>query len=248
MKKLAYLVLIAFMLSACGGGGDGGDNGSAVETTGEATGVWSGTITDGTGYSFDVVGIVSPENELQMLAPEENMVFSGVLMTEGDAGTGRFTCYLGDEFVFPDNTQVADGTMVFTYEEKSKVDGTYTLLDDNGELTLTYLEGAERELLPPALEGTWRDDFGENGWVEVIFASNGVFTGEDFEGCKYSGSIQSLENRWAIFDVMISVSECGDENGSYDGLAAVIEESGVTDMYVAASGEAGHVLAILVKQ
>ena len=65
------------------------------------------------------------------------------------------------------------------------------------------------------LEGIW-------GNSNLVFTATagGIIAGQTGLGCDLGGSLEPVDNNFNMYDVRINLINCGELNGTYDGLGA----------------------------
>jgi hypothetical protein len=90
-------------------------------------------------------------------------------------------------------------------------------------------EGESYEM-PSSLDnlvGSWSSTSGPAGFD---VASDGTIDGGDIAGCEYGGSFSIVDSSVNAYRMNLDVSNCGDWNGAYTGLAAVLDAELIGDM------------------
>lgn len=99
--------------------------------------------------------------------------------------------------------------------------GTYTSSPESGTLTQLYTGASQRTHTLANIAGTYNDPLGGSGYTAVINA-NGSITGTRPNNCSYAGTIAAAADGKS-FNVSLTLSNCGAENGAYAGKANAID-------------------------
>lgn len=203
MRSTLALLAIASTLTACGGGGAGGDSPATTTISPKAEGVYEGTSSSGKALSILVL-----ENDeayaLYGTMTGETLSVSGFTWGLGTSSNGS---YKGDFFKDYSNTgAVSDGSLRASYASNSNFNGSITA---NGvEIGFTSAPPANsnynyntRASLTPLI-GPWTGTtlFGETGTLSIT--SNGTLNGS-FSGsngtCNVVGNITTRGNNKNVY-------------------------------------------------
>lgn len=222
LRKITFAMAALFTLSACGGGGGGSSSsseGSASQessSTKEMNGIYFGSGYENGFGSFDVVALV--DNGRMYAASTTDVGYMGSLTPEGDNKfTSSLTLYDYDNYSF-DSASVSG-----SYANKTSISGGYSRKSGpTGDIELEYLE--ELYEYPSSLEsisGIWTVTNVTNS-TTVTFNAKGDITGQDSAGCVFSGSLSTPDTSVNMYRLTLKIESCGDGNGTYQGLAAVL--------------------------
>ncbi|MDH3609373.1 MAG: hypothetical protein OEQ24_09050, partial [Gammaproteobacteria bacterium] len=59
----------------------------------------------------------------------------------------------------------------------------------------------------------------------ISIDEEGVFTGNDSDGCKYLGYLDIINPQFNVYRTKLEVSECGSVNDEYEGVAFINENT-----------------------
>ena len=127
----------------------------------------------------------------------------------------------------------------------TSLSGTWTAsTGETGEFTLTYLPLYERGSSLSMVEGTWTSfDENDNPFGTYTIDANGDITGSDVLGCVYTGTITIIDADVNVYEVMLTVSNCGPLDGQYSGLGA-LDTSNVNDTFLFQVDDGQTVLSV----
>ena len=225
------VLLILFVLSACGGGGN--PSGTPPATPSAAAGIWIGTFTSNvTHITSSATGLVADTNSARFGFPDTLAQYSGVLIVNGSSFSMTATAYAPHGSTLLDGSQVGTVTISGTFTPKGIMNGSYNGAGDAGTFTLTY-NGAlyERPSSLPGVSGIWKGkilDFTNLLRID----GNGAITGLNATGCTYGGHVSVIDPSFNIYSVHLDIDTCGSNNGSYDGLGALSDTSSTNDTFI----------------
>ena len=79
------------------------------------------------------------------------------------------------------------------------------------------------------LEGIWTFNQASSGGAIFTFTitidSDGTVFGSNTAGCVYNGSFSTIDTNYNVYRLLLEASLCGDLDGTYDGLATLLESS-----------------------
>ena len=227
--SLLGVSLIGF---ACGSGGGGGESDSPPPPIQSAAGIWDGTVTSSrSGQAVQIRGIVTQNNEARFVSDESGQ-YSGSLTVNNSSASGILTAYAAWGYTFPDYSRVGKVTFNGNVSAKSSFPGTYSGVGDYGSFSFTYNPVYDRSSSLEIVAGTWNHNSSAFGNISVIISNSGSISGTTSDGCSLSGNISLIDPAYNGYRVAVSVSKCSSLNGSYNGLAAVIDTSSFNDTLV----------------
>lgn len=226
MKHLISLVMIA-SLSACGGGGDGemepgsnvigSDNDPNTSFTGPE-GIWTGTQFDAqTNARYDVTVFVTEDGELRVIGLGAKPQLIGNLTYNNKAlggGANYYAHVVNDPAALSFSTVSAVLEGNFTAQQNMNLSVSY-LSTLTSELELAYDKDYEKGASLSTLHGTYSDNS-----IALTFSADQV-DGQDNEGCVYAGTVSVPNSKRNLYELQLTVSNCGSLNGNYGGLASL---------------------------
>lgn len=231
-RSLAFAVIAALAVSACGGSGGGDSEPSAgaplQPTAGSGStkttpGVWSGTTTSATAGVMDVVGLTNPTGHSVWMATD-GRVWTGQLPTTGTSLATAMNGYMYPGRQFPDGTNHGDWSMSGTF-----ANGAWSgQLTGNGEAAtynFSMHPGYDRPASTTLLAGTYTRTTSIGYTVTLSFTADGQLTGTDSRGCVFNGTVSVPEPAHNMYDVHANVSSCGVLDGTYQGHGTLLDAS-----------------------
>ena len=202
-KNTAYLcVLMASVLSACGGGGDSGATAGP-----SAEGAYSGAIT-GSSTSSAFSAVVLEDGQVWALygnAIGGGLVVGGIVQGQGISNNGTFTSTTIKDFGY---LPPVAGTLDATYVAGASIQGTVTAGGGSIGLSGSAIPSTSFNYNTPALvsniAGNWTLSSTSGNTIALNIASNGTFTGTATGGCTLSGSVAARPSGKNIFNVQLT--------------------------------------------
>jgi len=202
------------VLTACGSSG-----GSDTPVNNDLGGIWNGTVisTDGAESS---IGLISEAGKLFFLTDDE-LVLGSVGTSENDFN-GTADSYS------PEGVAIG-GKFSGTFTARSIFSGSASYQGtQTSTFTYTYDDAHARGSSFDAVAGTYSET--EGGYTETYtIDSEGNITGSDTDGCVFGGSLSLLDTQYNMYDFRLIASNCGDFNGTYNGLAALMDDTEQND-------------------
>lgn len=236
-EKVFFLVLLLTLtiISACGGGSGGGSSSSSPEpTTQPIAGIWIGAFTSNVSHlTFDVLGVVTESGIARFTSTSSNSQYSAVLSVSGNNFTATATAY-GSSGSYIGMVNISG-----TFTPKGIMNGTYDGVGDTGTFSLAYNSLYERPSSLALIEGTWTNY--ASGYYETItIDSSGNVTRPPVSGCTSSGKISIIDSLYNVYDVSLTVDNCGSQNGLYSGLAVLTDTDTNNDTLFASASNGSY--------
>lgn len=190
-----------------GGGGSGGGSAPPPVSDGDPSGIYSGTFTEG-GVTYNMAGLVY-NNKFVGMSVDAGVLYTGNIGVSGNNLTGNVDILIiGGGY---DHTTNVSATFV----EGSSMTGTAT--DAYGTSTFSLNMDSIWNRTPDVnLSGTYQLTDGLYT-ATVVVNNNGGFTASDTDGCNYTGSQNNFDSTHNLYALVVTVSNCGVENGTYTG-------------------------------
>lgn len=225
MKKVLVASLLAFTLTACGGGSSGSDEYKGVEGDGSTQTKLMGVYLGDTDQSQDVIGLVDKNNKFWFLysPPYSGGVtgfVTGNLNVSGNtvkANNGK-DFYLGGATVY--NTSISG-----IVDSKKSLKGTiaYTLSNQVSFNTVYDSEANNVTSNLATIAGTYYGDSAIVQGVEeanLTISSNGVISGRGESGCTFTGQISAEKNApYYNVNLVFGYSPCYMSGQTVEGVA-----------------------------
>lgn len=90
---------------------------------------------------------------------------------------------------------------------------------DTGALTITYNDIYEHDSSLSLLVGDWSFTDRDGLVIDLSIDEQGAAHGRDSDQCDYAGNIAIINADYNVYDVALSISNCGSVNGKYAGMA-----------------------------
>ena len=238
MKNIIIL-LISLTLIACGGGGGetATTDTSSDTATQSASGIWRGTVTSVIdGNSYESIGLITEAGEVRFITDDGEQTLGNVTV-DGSTFNASLTSYAPMGSVFTqNNSTILSGTASGTVKEKSSLSGSANYSGSvTSTFTFTYDSIYERDSSLSVIAGVYSDSDG-SGYTETYsIDSLGNISGSDSDGCQFSGRIQILNSNFNVYRINLTVTNCGEANDTYSGLATLLDENGSTNDTLAVS-------------
>jgi hypothetical protein len=188
-------------------------------------GFWLGVVTFDMNQTSELfVALTTEDGRYRFISGESNTQFIGSQMIDTTNVTGSGLGYADTNTTWSDNTAVTESTTDAQLVERDTFSGTWsTASGDSGQFDMFYDFEYESPSSLALLEGVWTsyDDFG-NPVATFSIDDGGQLTGQNTSGCTSSGQISIIDDRYNIYDVSSTISNCFIA-GDYSGLAAVGE-------------------------
>jgi hypothetical protein len=228
------------LLGACGGGGGGGgDDPAAVPPNNPppvnqeffAQGIYSGTTTDSSGQSNEMLAVIAADGTLEAITLDKGSVIYGALTPVGsNEASGDVRGLTAPGNYWPENGQnvidvqvslsqsATDGVIRGEFEYQAVTQASFTLNNYR----------ADYDNPPRSFEevaGTYSAHI--NG-VDVSLAIDaaGVVSGYNAGGCMLSGYLQQIEPGKNLYSLSLTLTSCGSGDGNYSGKAFFILTQG----------------------
>jgi len=187
-----------------------------------ASGVWIGeSVSAASGQASSVIAIVAVDGEADFLVDDASL-YSGNLQTVGTAVTGSLTAFAGPGTTFPDGSTMGVLAVDGLADIGSGFTGTVSGVGDSSSFMLDY-DAAIHELAPALvdLEAVWSLSEPSGYTMDLSFDDMGTLSGGDSDGCQYDGSAAVVSPVTNVYRLAVTITSCGDRDGSYTGLASV---------------------------
>jgi len=229
MANVKYILAtgsLLFALAGCGGGGSGsndsidgssGNDDNEIIVEKSIGGIWDGTVSsvDGTD-TIPSKGIVAEDGRFFFLSPLELDV--GTFITSENSFTSELKAYIpvGEAIA------IVNGEISGSFIERERISGTSSFGDGTPSSTFVYNYDSSYET-PSSLStitGIYSRSINEGAYTETYtIDASGRITGSDTDGCVISGDISTIDSRFTVYEIQLTITTCvADRNLS--GLAA----------------------------
>jgi len=216
------LVSSIFTLTACGSSGSGSD----TPVNNDLGGVWVGTATKADNTIEDSFGLISESGKAFFLTGGDLSI--GKVSTTDNNLSGSFTEYYS-------SGGYENGTTSGTFIPRNSFSGaSFVGGSQRSVLSYSYDQAHSRYSSLAAISGTYSDT--EGAYTETYtIGVDGTITGSDTDGCIFGGAITLLDTDYNMYSVRLTASNCGDANGTYNGLTTLTDDAEQNDTLVMAA-------------
>lgn len=226
MRPLTPLLIATILLSGCD---ECDDTSTAIECfldqdvdrTEALGGIWRGTLThteiSGT---QSVVAIVSENDEFRLISTT-GIQASGTLTAGRSSASGDLRFYPAEGETFNNDRTSLTGTFEGDAEEATRLDGDWVAsVDGNieGSFRLTYDSVYAEDSSLTRLAGNYFAQDISGFSRSIVVQNTGVIEGSDSDGCNYAGTAAIIDTQWNAYDLTITVTNCSERAGDYNGL------------------------------
>jgi len=220
----SVIIMLSMAMIACGGGGgDGGGSSSPSLSTQSIAGIWEGTLTSTVVHQqYSVIGIISESGTARFVNATWGAQYSATVDTNGNSFSANTTAYAPFGGWFPNGSTVGAVTLSGTFTTKGSIVGTYSGVGDSGSYSLRYNSLYEMPSSLPTIAGTWSAPIYTDTETLTIDL-NGDITGSSTTGCTFAGHVSIIDSAYNAYEITIVIDHCGQENGTYSGLATITD-------------------------
>ncbi len=183
----------------------------------------------------ETIGMISEDLVAHFLLADQH--YAGFVSVEGRRLSGNLTEYGGRQGVFLGFAGLSAVSLVAEVLERDGISGAYTGNDTEGRLALTYSSAYEDGSSLDLLAGIWSYSQAPAGGGVYTYTMNldndGQLFATDTSGCVFNGQLAIVDDRFAVYAVAVTVSNCGAVDGNYDGLAYFASEGAGDFLYLA---------------
>ncbi len=106
--------------------------------------------------------------------------------------------------------------------KEGQIHSHFTTLNggDTGKMQLTYSDLYDQPSSLGRLEGRWGYTDRDGLKFDLLIAG-GIVSGNDSDGCHYTGNVSLINPQYNAYDVLLEVSNCDSVNGEYEGLGYI---------------------------
>jgi hypothetical protein len=250
-SRLPALTLIAasLALTACGGGGSGDSSTgtgaspttpptgspSTPPTTAAATtpGVWKGSIVSTTtGQTSSVVALTGLDGHSVWMTTD-GRVWGGQVPMSGDHFDTTFGGHMYDGVHFPDGTNHGTTSMMVDHHSATDTNGRYAGNGDAGTFNMSLSPMWDRPASIGTVAGVYTRSTSNGYTMTMTMSANGQLTASDSRGCLINGSVGVPDATHNMYRINATVTSCGSLDGTYSGMGALLDASGMQDWMTA---------------
>lgn len=235
LARLTSLILLA-ALAACGGGGGSSDPAANLPVPDASVGgLWFGTTTDNVSSEPQFfLGVSTNDGRFRFLSADTLGQFVGSFAADGTnlTGSGVGIAPVGSTWL--DNSTTTNISMTGTISERASMSGSWSGgTGETGTFSFVYDGMYERGSALTTVAGSWvsLDEF-DNPIGSITVDSAGRMDAQDAAGCLYSGDLSIINASYNAYDLNLAVTNCGNFNGTYSGLAVVADTDAPDDTLI----------------
>ena len=248
--SLLFVISLAVgtLLSACGGGGDGGDGANPLPPSANVSpgGIWAGIKSGGEA----VVVVVTETGRFHLFTGFGNQGAGVLSVSNGNDVSANFqlvTSLFGASF--PDGTTLSDCTLSGTVRERKTMSVTGDCTTTAGlqfpitGTPLEYISIYERASSLAIIAGMY-----EHGGSVIDIAADGmIFAQDGFTNCVINGQVNIIDSAFNAYDFQYGYSSCtgpdADLNGAtFVGIGYLSDPFSPLELVVPLTGEVDGVL------
>ena len=178
-------------------------------------GIWLGETRSG--GTEPVVALSTADGEFRMFSLES---FRASVSQLNDGSGNQVT---GTGLYWVDYWAANNATLSGSLTPGAAASGSWASSGGNGSFTLDYSDAYENNPALSSLAGNWASH-DETGASVAVFSvqSDGRFTGNAALGCGFSGQISIIDNDYSVYRVDVTISNCAQNTGTFQGLGAMV--------------------------
>ncbi len=232
MKKVLIALGISAGLVACGGV-TYPDRPPTVDPI--IGGIWFGyNFTDQVGDSREFIGIATEDGTFRFLELATRVQFIGTVTFNGEIAEGSGVALAAPGASWSDTSTASPLDISGFVVERESMEGDWSLAaGETGNYWLLFDPVYFKDSSLDLTAGVWTmlDDTGA-GIGTLTIEVDGGLNGQDIAGCLYSGSLGIIDTQYDVYDVSVTISNCGDADGVYTGFGALGDDLEVNDSMV----------------
>lgn len=198
------IAVVAFTLSACGGGGDAGTTATTAATT-QPQGVYSGTLTGSSSSAFELLVLENDEYwSVYGTSTPGAFLVAGFIQGQGASTSTTFTSSNAKDF---GTVPATAGTISATYVANASISGTIAATTGNVTfsgapiISSTYDYNAAASLA--SITGAWTLTALDASVINLTIAGNGAIAGST-GGCAFTGTITPRASGKNVFNTSVT--------------------------------------------
>ena len=195
----------------------------------EAAGAYTGSLNadiNGVPTAFPLEGMISGNNNLEMYFPGGGAAIAGPVTVSQTKFDGNLTVFVGEagHFYGMDglDTLILDGHLT----AKSGGNGWFGTTGLSGTYALTYNATSGNFSSLELTQGSWSINDGgysANFTVDI----SGAVSGTDSNACAFAGTLAVIDETQSVYELGMTVSNCGMNNGDYAGTVSLATSGGL---------------------
>jgi hypothetical protein len=206
-------------------------------TAASRAGIWQGTLTENSVVTNDITCLITADDELACLLfdPVDATLAGGAngsLTVSGMDVTGSGVAYSTPGYTLPDDSTAG----AFTITGGTVVAGVSLQLDVSvgaaaAAVSFAYDALHERGSSLAAVAGTYDQFFIDDDPTSFSIDAAGTLFAQTSLGCVGNGQVSLIDPSFNIYDVEITMSNCPDLDGVYQGLGTTSDLLATDDVF-----------------
>lgn len=183
-----------------------------------ASGTYVGfAIAPGATTAQSIAGILDERGQATFAQTDGSGIFIGTYTTSGSSISLNLTGYTASGYAFPNGSTVQSISANGDFRERDYLTGTSST---GGVFSLQYKNTYTRGGSLAAIAGAYSLVGGVSSGT-ITVSPTGALSGSDSSGCRYAGTVTSIDPRYDAYSTAIVFSNCGAANGTYSGIATL---------------------------
>ena len=224
IKLRIFTLLLPLFLFGCDG--EWGSSVSEEEISTDYSGIYFGTFTtvlNSGNFSQNATILISENNQIAFQLFGNTGQISGNL-TNSDGGLETSWSLFGNNIANVFHSKSED-IHVSLEETDTGFFGNWSGENTSGRVSFTRDEGQDQQIIPEQIAKNWElniaDSSGGSFTLSITLDTEGLITGSDTAGCVYMGNVDEATLTKRISSFNMSISSCGELDGSFQGLMAI---------------------------
>ncbi|HUW98907.1 MAG TPA: hypothetical protein VMV40_08735 [Acidiferrobacter sp.] len=212
--RLLVLSVLSLALTACVGGGSSSSSSSTAAAV-DASGIWSGTLTDNAGSppTTSLIGVIAPSGQSFFVDTATGTEYI-LPNLQGNANySGTATAFAGPGLVFPNGQNVANYSTSGTTNPQVSINGSYSGTGDSGTYSLAfnplYNQAVTLATIAGPYTGTYYNGTAGSYSISVTISNSGAITGSDAFGCALTGQANVITTGKDLFSISLDSTGSG---------------------------------------
>lgn len=189
-------------------------------------GIWYGPLQLPDGETVNAFGLSTDWGELRFITGGREQVVGTLTITGNQFGATIFT-YAPFGTTYWNGSTVLNGNANGNFTPRTRVKGSSVLAGSIvSNFDFSYVSIYERDSSLSKIAGTYSRSDGLGFTETYVVDGNGFLSGGDTTGCVYRGRASIIDSSFNMYRLEVTISDCSEFNGSYSGLAAMMDLGG----------------------
>lgn len=227
---VATIGLSLCVLTGCGSSGGDASTPAAVADA-KMGGIWEGTSTWG-GETQTLIGVTTDDGRFRFVSLDTDGQYVGsISVSNQNQISGSGTGVAPDGSLWSDGSKVATVSLSGTLSERDSLTGSWSSsTGESGNFNLNFDPIYDRPSSLAKVSGTYTA-YEEDGpdIVSITIDSGGSINGQDIFGCIYSGMMSLIDSEFNVYEITLTLANCGADNRTVTGLAGLFDGAGTDD-------------------